>query len=62
LSKFDEEQLEQAGINWFKELDYTYMNGYEISPGGKYQERESHPTFSHRGLECERDAKKLKIS
>jgi len=42
LSKFDEDQLEQAGINWFKELDYTYMNGYEISPGGKYQERESH--------------------
>jgi len=42
LSKFDEDQLEQAGINWFKELNYTYMNGYEISPGGKYQERESH--------------------
>jgi len=42
LSKFDEDQLEQAGISWFKELDYTYMNGYEISPGGKYQERESH--------------------
>jgi len=42
LSKFDEDQLEKAGINWFKELDYTYMNGYEISPGGKYQERESH--------------------
>jgi len=42
LSKFDEDQLEQAGINWFKELDYTYVNGYEISPGGKYQERESH--------------------
>lgn len=42
MSKFDEDQLEQAGINWFKELDYTYMNGYEISPGGKYQERESH--------------------
>lgn len=42
MSKFDEDQLEQAGISWFKELDYTYMNGYEISPGGKYQERESH--------------------
>jgi type I restriction enzyme R subunit len=42
LSKFDEDQLEQAGINWFKELDYTYMNGYEISPGGRYAERESH--------------------
>ena len=42
MSKFDEDQLEQAGINWFKELNYTYMNGYEISPGGKYQERESH--------------------
>jgi len=42
LSKFDEDQLEQAGLNWFKELDYTYMNGYDISPGGKYQERESH--------------------
>lgn len=42
MSKFDEDQLEQAGINWFKELDYTYMNGYEISPGGRYEERESH--------------------
>ncbi|SDD21234.1 type I site-specific deoxyribonuclease, HsdR family [Halanaerobium congolense] len=42
MSKFDEDQLEQAGINWFKELNYTYMNGYEISPGGKYQERESY--------------------
>ena len=42
MNKFNEDQLEQAGINWFKELNYTYMNGYEISPGGKYQERESH--------------------
>ena len=42
MSKFDEDQLEQAGLNWFKELNYTYMNGYEISPGGKYQERDSY--------------------
>ena len=42
MSKFDEDQLEQAGFNWFKELNYTYMNGYEISPGGKYQERDSY--------------------
>ncbi len=28
----NEDQVEQLAIDWFKELGYNYLNGYEISP------------------------------
>ncbi|UUM32369.1 hypothetical protein [Vibrio japonicus] len=27
-----EDQLEQQCLDWFKELDYQYQNGYDIAP------------------------------
>src|SRR6056297_1926394 len=36
---FNEEQLEEAGLAWFEELNYTTVFGPDISPGGEYQER-----------------------
>ena len=27
----NEDQVEQLAINWFEELGYNYLNGYDIS-------------------------------
>ena len=39
MSVIDEEVVELQGIEWFRELGYTYKNGYEISPEGIIPER-----------------------
>ena len=39
MSIIDEEKVELQSLEWFKEIGYTYKNGYEISPEGKNPER-----------------------
>ena len=34
MSLIDEDQVEQIAIDWFKELEYDYLNGYDIAPDG----------------------------
>ncbi|MFA6815010.1 MAG: type I restriction endonuclease subunit R [Parabacteroides sp.] len=42
MYSFTEEELEQATIDLFKELDYDTVFGPEISPEGEYSEREDY--------------------
>jgi type I restriction enzyme R subunit len=35
-----EDQLEQLCLDWFRELNYQYVNGYDIAPDGPSPERE----------------------
>lgn len=35
-----EDQLEQLCLDWFRELNYDYVNGYDIAPDGSTPERE----------------------
>ena len=37
----NEEQVENQSIEWFKDLNYEFQNGYEISPEGIKPEREN---------------------
>lgn len=37
-----EDDLEQACVEWFKELGYSYHKGEAISPGGEHQDRDSY--------------------
>lgn len=37
-----EDQLEQLCLDWFKELNYQYVNGYDIAPDGAPPEREDY--------------------
>ncbi|PUU87515.1 type I restriction endonuclease subunit R [Halanaerobium sp.] len=39
---FTEEELEEAGLAWFKELNYSIASGPKISPGGEYPERDDY--------------------
>jgi type I restriction enzyme R subunit len=39
MSIINEEKVELQSIDWFKEIDYSYKNGYEISPDGNNPER-----------------------
>lgn len=39
---FNEEELEEAGLAWFKELNYSTAAGPKISPGGEYPERDDY--------------------
>lgn len=36
---FSEEELEEAGLEWFRELGYTVLFGPDIAPDGEYCER-----------------------
>ncbi|MCT7512663.1 type I restriction endonuclease subunit R [Aliarcobacter cryaerophilus] len=38
----NEEQVELLAIDWFKELGYDYLLGYEISPDSQNQQRKSY--------------------
>lgn len=38
----NEDQVEQLAIEWFKELGYEYLNGYEISPDSDTPERKNY--------------------
>ncbi|GGJ01792.1 type I restriction endonuclease subunit R [Paenibacillus hunanensis] len=40
IASYTESDLEQAAIEWFQELNYTWSYGPEISPEGEYPERE----------------------
>ena len=37
----NEEQVENQSIDWFKNLNYEFKNGHDISPEGIKPERES---------------------
>jgi type I restriction enzyme R subunit len=39
---FSEEDLEEAGLEWFEELGFSTISGPKISPGGEYPEREEY--------------------
>jgi len=41
MSKFTENHLEQAVLEWFQDLGYQTLYGPDISPGGSFAERES---------------------
>ena len=41
MSKFIENDLEQAVLEWFHDLGYQIQYGPDISPGGSFSERES---------------------
>ena len=41
MSKFIENDLEQAALEWFQDLGYQTQYGPDISPGGSFSERES---------------------
>ena len=41
MSKFIENDLEQAVLEWFQDLGYQIQYGPDISPGGSFSERES---------------------
>ena len=41
MSKFIENDLEQAVMEWFQDLGYQTQYGPDISPGGSFSERES---------------------
>ncbi|WKJ91272.1 type I restriction endonuclease subunit R [Methylomonas montana] len=34
-----EDQLEQLCLDWFRNIGYDYINGYDIAPDGEYPER-----------------------
>ena len=38
----NEEQVEQLAIEWFQELGYDYLHGYDISPDSDTPQRESY--------------------
>ena len=38
----NEDQVEQLAIEWFKELGYDYIHGYDISPDSEQPERKSY--------------------
>ena len=38
----NEEQVELLAIDWFKELGYDYLLGYEISPDSQNKQRKSY--------------------
>ncbi|WP_328802895.1 type I restriction endonuclease subunit R [Saccharibacillus alkalitolerans] len=39
MTSYAESDLEQAAVEWFQELNYTWSYGPEISPEGEYPER-----------------------
>lgn len=39
---FTEDELEEAGLGWFEEIDYSSISGHKISPGGEYPERKEY--------------------
>lgn len=41
MFNFVENDLEQAVLDWFKQLGYQTVYGPDISPGGSFAERES---------------------
>lgn len=41
MSKFIENDLEQAAMEWLQDLGYQTQYGPDISPGGSFSERES---------------------
>ena len=41
MSLISEDQVELQSINWFKDINYEYKNGFQISPEGEKPERES---------------------
>ena len=42
MSLIDEDQVEQIAIGWFKELEYDYLNGYDIAPDGDNPKRHNY--------------------
>ena len=42
MSTFTESIIEQAALNWFKELGYSVLNGPNIAPGELFSERSSY--------------------
>ena len=38
----NEDQVEQLAIEWFKELGYDYLHGYDIAPDSNTPERNSY--------------------
>jgi len=38
----NEDQVEQLAIEWFKELGYDYLHGYNIAPDSEYPERKNY--------------------
>ena len=38
----NKDQVEQLAIEWFKELGYDYLHGYDISPYSEQPQRESY--------------------
>ncbi|KKI90683.1 DEAD/DEAH box helicase [Bacillus sp. SA1-12] len=44
MFKFNEDELEQATLDWFKELNYEIAYGPDLSPGGDSIEREDFST------------------
>jgi len=42
MSLIDEDQVEQIAIDWFKELGYSYLNGYDIAPDGDNPQRDNY--------------------
>ena len=39
MNLITEEQLELQSIDWFKNINYEYKNGFQISPDGNDSER-----------------------
>ena len=42
MSRINEDQVEQISIDWFKELEYDYLNGFDIAPDGENPQRNSY--------------------
>jgi Type I site-specific restriction-modification system, R (restriction) subunit and related helicases len=42
MPRINEDQVEQFAINWFKELEYDYLNGYDIAPDGDNPKRDNY--------------------
>ena len=38
----NEEQVEQLAIDWFKELGYDYLCGYDIAPDSENPQRKNY--------------------
>ncbi|HIP28450.1 MAG TPA: hypothetical protein EYG82_04680, partial [Sulfurovum sp.] len=38
----NEDQVEQLAIEWFKELGYDYLHGYDIAPDSSTPERSNY--------------------
>ena len=42
MPRINEDQVEQIAIGWFKELEYDYLNGYDIAPDGDNPKRDNY--------------------